>query len=182
MSTLSKAALGILVLSLGYSSMSHALTPEEAKTVQKAAVEFLGSTPESTFLIAPEAVYERIQSSAKDYVLVDVRSAKDFQAGHIPTAINIPYRDIANAQSLAKLPRDKEIILYCNSGHESTKEIILYCNSGHESTKVLSILKMLGYNAYGMKWGMMAWNVVPSTAATLKAIATGTSESYPLEK
>ncbi len=168
MSTLSKAALGILVLSLGYSSMSHALTPEEAKTVQKAAVEFLGSTPESTFLIAPEAVYERIQSSAKDYVLVDVRSAKDFQAGHIPTAINIPYRDIANAQSLAKLPRDKEIILYCNSGHESTK--------------VLSILKMLGYNAYGMKWGMMAWNVVPSTAATLKAIATGTSESYPLEK
>jgi len=168
MSKLSKAALGILVFSLGCSSMSYALTPEEAKTVQKVAFEFLNSTPESTFLIAPEAVYERIQSKAKDYILVDVRSAKDFQAGHIPTAINIPYRDIANTPNLAKLPRDKEIILYCNSGHESTK--------------VLSILKMLGYNAYGMKWGMMAWNIVPSTGATLKAIATGTAGSYPLEK
>jgi len=168
MSTKSKVALGILVLALSCSSMSYALTPEEAKTVRKVAAEFLGITPENTFLLAPEAVNERLQSGAKDFVLVDVRSGKDFQTGHIPTAINIPYRDIANEQNLAKLPHDKDIILYCNSGHESTK--------------VLSILKMLGYNAYGMKWGMMAWSVVPSTSATLKAIATGTSGIYPLEK
>lgn len=158
----------IMVFVFGYYSLSFAITTDEQKAVIKAATVFLDSTPDNNFFIQPEEINKLLQSGSKSFLLVDVRSYKEFKGGHLPGAINIPYRDIVDPNNLALFPRDKEIILYCNSGHESTK--------------VLSVLRMLGYNVYGMKWGMMGWNVVPSTSAALKAIAAGTTGNYPLVK
>ena len=157
----------MLVLTLGLTTTSFALSPEESKTIQAAAEKFLDSTPDNNFFLQPDEINKKLKSGVKDFLLVDVRSTREFNVGHIPGAISIPYRDIVAPENLAMLPKDKEIILYCNSGHESTK--------------VLSILRMLGYNVNGMKWGMMGWNVVPSTGAALKAIAVGTSGIFPME-
>ncbi|MBN2717198.1 MAG: rhodanese-like domain-containing protein [Deltaproteobacteria bacterium] len=49
-----------------------------------------------------------------EYRLVDVRPARKYAKGHIPTAINIPNGDVAKAK--ADLPKDKKIILYCETG------------------------------------------------------------------
>jgi len=51
---------------------------------------------------------------AKRVILVDVRSPGEFRSGHIPGAINIPYQQIE--QSLKRLPRQRDIVLYCKSG------------------------------------------------------------------
>ena len=115
-------------------------------------------------------VLERIKSGKKDFVIVDVRMPKTkyFDQGHLPGAIYIGYREIAKPENLAKLPKDKDIIVYCNTGHEQNK--------------VLSVLGMLGYKAYGMKWGYSSWKVAAPTAATLKAIEGSISNNYPIEK
>lgn len=72
-------------------------------------------------------------------IVVDVRTGFEFRKGHIPGAIHIAFKDAAKPESLAKLPKDKDIIVYCNTGHEENK--------------VLTVLRMLGYRAYGLKWG-----------------------------
>ncbi|HET6278641.1 MAG TPA: FAD-dependent oxidoreductase [Candidatus Polarisedimenticolia bacterium] len=50
-------------------------------------------------------------------VLVDVRQPAEFDAGHIPGAINIPLTDLR--ARLGELPRDREVQLYCGVGQRS---------------------------------------------------------------
>lgn len=49
-----------------------------------------------------------------EYRLVDVRPARKYEKGHIPTAINIPNGDVAETK--VDLPKDKKIIVYCETG------------------------------------------------------------------
>lgn len=47
-------------------------------------------------------------------LLLDVRTEEEYQAGHIPGAMNVPLDDIRNR--LCELPKDKNICLYCEVG------------------------------------------------------------------
>ncbi|MHC1697939.1 MAG: rhodanese-like domain-containing protein [Geobacteraceae bacterium] len=58
-----------------------------------------------------------IKADEKDYVLVDARDAVEFSEGHIPTAINIPSEKFATNSGI--LPKEKKIIVYCNTGSRS---------------------------------------------------------------
>ncbi|REF00510.1 ArsR/SmtB family transcription factor [Thermomonospora umbrina] len=51
------------------------------------------------------------RSEAGEVVVLDVRPASEFEAGHIPGAIGIPHDQIASR--LAELPSDAEIVAYC---------------------------------------------------------------------
>ncbi len=55
--------------------------------------------------------------SKQDYMLVDVRETTEFQEGHVPTAVNIPVETFASKQG--DLPKEKKIIVYCNTGSRS---------------------------------------------------------------
>jgi NADPH-dependent 2,4-dienoyl-CoA reductase/sulfur reductase-like enzyme/rhodanese-related sulfurtransferase len=46
--------------------------------------------------------------------LLDVRTPKEFTAGHLPEAVNIPLDDLR--ARLAELPKDREIAVYCQVG------------------------------------------------------------------
>lgn len=58
-----------------------------------------------------------IKAGKQDYVLVDVRDEMEFEEGHIPTAINIPAETFAVKSGV--LPKEKKIIVYCNTGSRS---------------------------------------------------------------
>jgi rhodanese-related sulfurtransferase len=156
-----------LVLS---STVSFALTLEEQQVIQKAAESYLSGLPTGEYHILAENLLERINSGKKDFVIVDVRAPKEknYDLGHIPGAIPIAFKDAAKPESLAKLPKDKDIIVYCNTGHEENK--------------VLTVLRMLGYRAYGLKWGYMSWKTAAPTGLTLKAIEGSILNNYPVEK
>jgi rhodanese-related sulfurtransferase len=70
-----------------------------------------------TTKLKPAELEALIKSDDKDYVLVDVRDAAEYQEGHIPTAINIPSETFATKSGI--LPKDKKIIVYCNTGSRS---------------------------------------------------------------
>ncbi len=84
-----------------------------------------------------------IFDNSGDYFVVSVRSAAHYAIGHVPGAINIPWREIAKPENLAKLPTDQKIAVYCYTGH-----------TGEIATTVLNVL---GFDAYNMKFGMMSW-------------------------
>ena len=151
-------------------SFAFAMTDDEYKTVQKIADEYMSNVPADGYHIAAEDVLKRIQAGDKNLVIVDVRMPKDkkYDQGHLPGAVYIGFKDIAKPENLAKLPKDKDIVVHCDTGHEQSK--------------ALSVLRMLGYKAYDMKWGMMSWKTLPPTGFTLKAIEGSMLNNYPVEK
>jgi rhodanese-related sulfurtransferase len=57
---------------------------------------------------------EIVSKRPADKVVFDVREEEEFKAGSIPGAVNIPLEKLQKDQS--SLPKDKEIIIFCNTG------------------------------------------------------------------
>ena len=53
------------------------------------------------------------------YIILDVRRADEFAAGHIPGAMNIANEDIGGEELPALPDKDQLILVYCRSGNRS---------------------------------------------------------------
>ena len=53
----------------------------------------------------------------KGMVILDVRTNKEYEGGHIPGSIHVPLSDIGS--KIKKLKKDKELVVYCQSGNRS---------------------------------------------------------------
>lgn len=71
-----------------------------------------------------------------NYIIVDVRTKEEYDIGHVKGAINIPYDVINSKDNLAKLDKNKTIVVYCRSGKRSD---IAY-----------NTLKDLGYDVFDL--------------------------------
>jgi len=60
-----------------------------------------------------EELMDRV--NAGSVTIIDVRPAEEYQAGHVPGAMNIPVTDIE--KQLDTLPADQEIVAYCRGPH-----------------------------------------------------------------
>ena len=78
-----------------------------------------------------------------NFVLLDVRTQEEYNAGYIAGAILLPYDEI-NAKATIVLP-DKE------------KEIVLYCRSGRRSAIAKKSLLDLGYQKVVDFGGVKRW-------------------------
>lgn len=53
-------------------------------------------------------------------VIVDVRETGEYALGHVEEALNIPLSELMNnPKRLGEIPKDSQVILYCNSGNRS---------------------------------------------------------------
>ena len=78
--------------------------PEHAKKIE-------------TTKVKPAELKQLLEGSSADIVIVDVRDETEFKEGRIPTAINIPVETFALHSEV--LPKEKKIIVYCNTGGRS---------------------------------------------------------------
>ncbi len=101
---------------------------------------------------------------SNDPIVVSVRSADHYALGHIEDAYNIGWKNIATDESLAKLPTDEPIVIYCYTGH-----------TGQVAATALALL---GYDASNMKFGMMGWTADGDVLATTPFSAPG---DFPVE-
>jgi rhodanese-related sulfurtransferase len=74
--------------------------------------------------VSRDELLEGLASS--EVALLDVRPEEEYQAGHLPEAINIPLEQLEDM--LGKLPRDREIVAYCRGP---------YCVLSHEAVQRL---------------------------------------------
>jgi rhodanese-related sulfurtransferase len=70
-----------------------------------------------TTILKPQELKAILDSKPTTVTLVDVRDSKEFSEGHIAGAINIPVEAFAAGSGV--LEKDKQIIVYCNSGGRS---------------------------------------------------------------
>lgn len=91
---------------------------------------------------------EPVEATAKinhdEAVVVDVRSIKEFQDGHIINAVNIPLNGFTN--NIKQLEKHK------------SKPIIAVCRSGSRSQSACSSLRKAGFESvFNLRGGIMAW-------------------------
>ena len=91
-----------------------------------------------------KAIVDNWDHKKAEYQIVDVRSERDYETGHVPNAINIPWVGIAEIENLRKLDPHRTVIVCSDSGQ-----------TGQLATTVLNLL---GYHAVDMLFGMMDWN------------------------
>ena len=77
-------------------------------------------------------------------VILDVRTAEEFEDGHIANALNIDVNQKKFVKKAkAMLPKDRTIAVYCRSGRRSANAAELLAKNGYECV-----------NLYG---GILAW-------------------------
>ena len=65
--------------------------------------------------------------------LLDVREEYEYQEGHIKGAVNLPLREILSQKD--SLPKDKDIYVYCRSGHRSADAVNFLKSLGFEKVR-----------------------------------------------
>lgn len=78
-----------------------------------------------------------------DLIVLDVRPAEEYAAGHLPSAISIPLAELR--QRLRELPRDRDIVAYCRGP---------YCAFAHKAVRVLH---QAGFKARQLEDGLPEW-------------------------
>ncbi|HLJ03402.1 MAG TPA: metalloregulator ArsR/SmtB family transcription factor [Solirubrobacteraceae bacterium] len=108
--------------------------------VERAAREYLGGEVEA---IGRDELIARL--SRGDAVLIDVRPAEEYEAGHIDGARSIPIDELE--RRLAELPKDREVIAYCRGP---------FCAYAHEAVRTL---ERSGRQARRLDDGWPEWNL-----------------------
>jgi rhodanese-related sulfurtransferase len=92
-----------------------------------------------------------------EVVVLDVRPAEEYHAGHIPGALSVPLAELK--KRLHALPKRREIIAYCRGP---------YCVMAIEAVE---LLLNRGFRAQRMEQGVIEWR------ARGWRIATGSDEA-----
>ncbi len=118
---------------------------------------------ENAVYVSPHSLRGKMDKGVNDYVLVDLRSAQEYEQGHIIGAVSIPaYKDPDTsdygavnriAAAFAALPEDNDIIVYCYS---------MPCMTGRKIGKMLAghgiYVKHLGIGWNEWRYFWTLWN------------------------
>lgn len=76
----------------------------------------------------PRAEYSKM-------MVIDARDAGQFSKAHIPGAVNIEWRKVLEQRS--KIPKDKMVLIYCNTGSLSAQAGLALRLAGYDNVKIL---------------------------------------------
>ncbi len=62
---------------------------------------------------------KNIMDTQEGYIILDVRTQEEYDAGHIPDAIVISHEEIAEKAEAVLTDKDQLILVYCRSGRRS---------------------------------------------------------------
>ncbi len=87
---------------------------------------------------------KRVLRVIKPLFILDVRTSSEFNAGHLPGAVNIPLDELNDQIDTFSSFKDSSVLVYCQSGKRSTLAI--------------SDLKQAGYNTiFHFEDGYESW-------------------------
>jgi rhodanese-related sulfurtransferase len=107
-----------------------------------------------------------LNDEISDFFVVDLRTPTEFCTGHLPMAMNIPVTELGKPENLALLPFDKPVLLICNSGHNASV--------------AEGVLRILGYEAWALRGGMLSLRATtqfPLASPTIKVPVYGVTNT-----
>jgi rhodanese-related sulfurtransferase len=94
-----------------------------------------------TEAVTAEELQQRMND--RSAIIIDVRPAEEFAAGHIVGAVSVPLNELATR--LKELPKRTQIVAYCRGP---------YCV---QSDAAIALLEKRGYNAKRLEFGLPDW-------------------------
>jgi len=153
----------LLVLSVGYFYLT--TSPEEETDVILSATYSYASTGASKYI---NATYLHTlitdEDTTNDPYILSIRGVEDYALGHIPGAVNIGYRNVFTEENLETLPKDRQIVVYCYTGHTAAQ--------------TTALLNTMGYDAVCLLWGMCSWTNDSDVAADMYYTTGSDYETY----
>ena len=73
-----------------------------------------------------------------DYILVDVRTAEEYESGHIQDAVNFDFYSESFQNDILSLDNSESIVLYCRTQNRSTKTANFLKENGYKEISVLA--------------------------------------------
>ena len=94
--------------------------------------------------LAPDA-WAELQEQTSESVILDVRTAEEFESGYIKGALNMDIR--GGADFVASI----EML-------DKSKPYFVYCRSGARSGQACQLMSQMGFSAvYNLDGGVLAW-------------------------
>jgi NADPH-dependent 2,4-dienoyl-CoA reductase/sulfur reductase-like enzyme/rhodanese-related sulfurtransferase len=113
----------------------HAYAPPYSSA--KDPVNMAGFVAENILLDRLRVFYwDQVSQLPETAFLLDVRTIAEFEAGHIPTAINIPVDEIRNR--MQEIPTNRPIYIYCEAGLRGYLAQRILRQTGYENVANLS--------------------------------------------
>jgi rhodanese-related sulfurtransferase len=145
------ALLAVIALPLLLAACSEEDTPVTPPVDESALLVQYLEGPNGDYLntaapaiVTAKDVYDNF-NGAKDWYLIDVRSAADYAIGHAPGTVNVTLADIIS--HVRGIDRSKYT------------KIVVICYTGQSAAFGCAMLRMDGNtNAFSMKYGMSSWN------------------------
>ena len=104
--------------------------------------------------ISREELRARMKSG--DVVLIDVRPAEEYAAGHIPGARSVPFGRLAeDLTQIDGLDEDADIVAYCRGA---------YCVLAHDAVR---LLRARGRAARRLEQGLLEWRTEGNPVAVV---------------
>ena len=101
------------------------------------------SLPRGTFKTISAEEFQKLMQKPNSTV-IDLRTEKEWDKGHIEDALRIDYLEKAFQETIAKLPKN---ITY-----------LVYCESGYRSSEAMQFMKSVGFRrVYELKDGFAEW-------------------------
>ena len=149
---------GFLLIFLAFQACQSSQASTETTATESPVVEENTKKEEKKNIIKklPPKAFQAQLTSVSSPLLLDVRTPKEFEAGHLDNALNINFFDsdfAAQVQNILEVKRP----------------VFVYCKSGGRSGKASNILKDLGcQEIYDLAGGYTAWSkadvvVLPDT-------------------
>ncbi|MCF2949519.1 rhodanese-like domain-containing protein [Paraglaciecola aquimarina] len=90
-----------------------------------------------------------VEMDKKTHVIIDVRTEKEYQEGHVPAAINIPLQMLQDNFESVQPDKNKTLVLYCRSGYRAGKAAKVLQDKGYTNLVHLQG-DMLGWQKSGL--------------------------------
>ena len=142
-----------LAIALALAVAANAALPLAAHAqATKPTLEALGGYFDFVDANAGTLLPEQIRAEDyKKFHVIDVRDAGQFAQSHIPGAVNIEWRQVFAQR--AKLPKDKTLLLYCNTSSFAAQAAMALRMDGFENVRLL----YGGYNEWKARGGLEAY-------------------------
>lgn len=122
----------VIALCASLALLTGSAQAEDNPAVVDALSGYLDFAEYGSSLIWPEQIPA---DDWKKIFVVDARDAAQYAKEHIPGAVNIEWRQAVARR--AEIPRDRMVVMYCNSGSLSAQAVFALRLLGYDNVKVL---------------------------------------------
>lgn len=98
-----------------------------------------------TYTSIPASEAKALMDSETDYIILDVRTEKEYADGHTPDAILIPDYEIAERAENELTDKSQLILVYCRSGRRSKNAAEKLAEMGYSNVKEFGGIIDWGY-------------------------------------